>query len=104
MFKMIYTQESWGTQLIDLKLPNIKLFVNLQTIFTLQDFFVVGMPNYVNKQEVPQSFDQDIENIPRMEVNIHLDNPMICFEQLIREPESSESGTVANKFSQADDE
>jgi hypothetical protein len=78
-----------GTKTMDLSLQNLKLFLRIDQLFTLQSFFMDGLPSYDNCKEKPAQFDSDKGNAPKMTFTLHLKDSLICFEQLSRSAKST---------------
>ena len=71
-----------GTKTVDLILQNLKLFLRIDQLFILQKFFTEGFPVYDNCKEKPAMFDTDRGNDPKFAFMVHLNDTLICFEQL----------------------
>ena len=78
-----------GTKTMDLSLQNLKLFLRIDQLFTLQSFFMDGLPSYDNCIEKPAQFDSDKGNAPKMTFTLRLKDSLICFEQLSRAAKST---------------
>lgn len=74
---------------MDLSLQNLKLFLRIDQLFTLQSFFMDGLPSYDNSKEKPAQFDSDKGNAPKTTFTLHLKDSLICFEQLTRSAKSA---------------
>ena len=78
-----------GMKTLNLSLQNLKLFLRIDQLLTLQAFFMDGLPSYDNCNEKPAQFDSDKGNTPKMAFTLHLKDSLICFEQLTRSAKSA---------------
>lgn len=70
---------------IDLDLSQLKLFLRLDLLYLINDYFYQGLPQYeANCRDKPAGFDADPGNNPRLEFNVSLRHSLVVFEQLSR--------------------
>ena len=76
-----------------MKLKSLQLYLQLDNLQILQNFFTCNFPNYENVpvQDRPNFYDADEGNRPRFEMQAELHDCLICFDQLA----TASSNTIA---------
>lgn len=71
-----------GQKTCDLTLTSLKLFLRLDKLISLQNYFMDSFPNYLNEEDKPSAFEVERANDPKFVFMVHLIESFICFEQL----------------------
>lgn len=79
---MLYSADS--SKKVDLQLSTFKLFLRLDLLWLIQQFFYDGLPSYDDTRQKPPGYDADPGNYPRLEFNLNLKKSLIIVEQLSR--------------------
>lgn len=62
-----------------LTLTGLKIFIRLDSILLLKQFFIEGFPYYdENDKDLPNAYDSNEENVPEMRVYLEIKNPLLC--------------------------
>mmetsp|Transcript_21720 Transcript_21720/g.33470 ORF Transcript_21720/g.33470 Transcript_21720/m.33470 type:complete len:138 (+) Transcript_21720:5828-6241(+) len=79
-FAMEMNQTPLGERKMDVTLKNLKLFLQMDSLYLLQSFFQEGMPNYDTDTEKPVGYDRDPANYPTQDYTFNLSDCIVCFE------------------------
>lgn len=70
-----------GAKVIDVEMKGLKLYIRVDILYTLSNFFLYNFPVYTSDtQDKPTFFEPDYGNHARMEVVLNLNDCLLCFE------------------------
>jgi len=76
--------EADGAKVIDVSMNGLKLFLKIDILYIIQNFFTTNFPVYhPDAKDKPTFFEPDYGNYPRLETVLNLNDCLICFEQMI---------------------
>ena len=73
-----------GAKVVAVKLRQLQLYLQLDTLQELSHFFTCNFPDYAHAPAAdrPSFYDSDEGNLPRFEMQAMLHDCLICFDQL----------------------
>ncbi|CAI2385812.1 unnamed protein product [Moneuplotes crassus] len=72
-----------GEKEITTELQELKCFTKIHIFMLLFHFFTEGLPKYdPNDRDLPNQFDDDVENAPRLSFELNLNKSLICLDDL----------------------
>ena len=84
-FELNIKMEADGAKVFEYDLTSLKLFLKVDILQIIQNFFSNNWPEYDTKEgaeDLPTYHEADIGNYPRYEMVMNLNDCLICFEQM----------------------
>ena len=82
-FKLSVKMEADGAKVLEVDMQNLKLFLNLDALYIMQNFLLNSFPQYTKDTfDKPTFFEPDYGNYSRFELVLNLNDCLICFEQM----------------------
>ena len=73
--------EADGAKAIDVVMKELKLFLKIDILYVIQNFFTNNFPVYSkDAKDKPTYFESDFGNYPRQAIIVNLNDCLICFE------------------------
>lgn len=75
--------EADGAKVIDVEMKGLKLFLKIDVLYVISNFFLNNWPEYSNNaKDKPTFFEPDYGNYARFVTILNLNDCLICFEQM----------------------
>jgi len=75
--------EADGAKVIDVEMKGLKLFLKIDVLYVISNFFLNNWPEYSNTaKDKPTFFEPDYGNYARFVTILNLNDCLICFEQM----------------------
>lgn len=75
--------EADGVKVIDVQMKELKLFLKIDILYVIQNFFMNNFPAYQSDSfDKPTFFEADYTNYPRFSIILNLNDCLTCFEQM----------------------
>jgi hypothetical protein len=75
--------EADGEKTIEVQMKELKFFLRIDILYTIQNFFTTNFPEYTGAaKDKPTFFEPDYGNFPKQAIIIKLNDCLTVFEQL----------------------
>lgn len=73
--------EADGAKAVDVIMQELKVFIKLDVLYIMQNFFMNNFPEYqADSKDRPTYFEADYGNYPRFQITLNLNDCLTCFE------------------------